>query len=62
MTVAQLEALRLENRHLRKVSLRSATGDLDPAEAEGQLQELQNAYVTSLSALEVSGKVEYWSI
>ena len=50
---AQLEALRLENRHLRKTALRQAQGEADLEEAEGHLQELQNAYVTSLSALEV---------
>jgi len=48
---AQLDALRLENRHLRKTALYS-NSEQDQGYAENHLQELQNAYITSLSALE----------
>ena len=48
---AQLEALRLESRHLRRTVLRTTSGDTD--DAQEQLRELQNAYNSSLAALEV---------
>ena len=58
---AQLEALRLENRHLRRSALslssstnRSLNDTVDIGEAEIHLKELQLAYDSSLDTLEVS--------
>lgn len=54
MANAQLEALRLENRHLRRTALVShGTTDADLADAEKQLRELQGAYSMSIGTLEV---------
>ncbi len=50
---AQLDALRLENRHLRQASLHM--DGWDAAHAHKQLQCLETAYSSSLSALQVCG-------
>ncbi|XP_064638400.1 centrosomal protein of 63 kDa-like [Lineus longissimus] len=49
---AQLEALRLENRHLRQTALKQIQSNADVMEAEAHLKELQNAYSLSVSKLE----------
>ena len=49
---AQLEALRLENRHLRQTTTHS--DDLDISQAESHLKDLETAYSSSLKALEVN--------
>ena len=58
---AQLEALRLENRHLRRTTLTSQrmSNDVDLDEAERHLKELQGAYTASIRTLEVT--VPSWS-
>ncbi len=48
---AQLEALRLENRHLRRTAIHQ--GDMDMSDAENHLKDLETAYTSSISALEV---------
>ncbi len=52
---AQLEALRLENRHLRRTAIHQ--GDLDMSEAENHLKDLETAYSSSINALEVRSGV-----
>ena len=68
MANAQLEALRLENRHLRRTTLSRMSGekdqsmtDIDIAEAETHLRELQSAYTSSVSSLEVC-VLNIWSL
>ena len=54
MANAQLEALRLENRHLRRSLLSSGdNGAADPAAGEKHVQELQEAYNQSLHTIQV---------
>ncbi|CAH1782171.1 unnamed protein product [Owenia fusiformis] len=54
---AQLEALRLENRHLMQTMMRQKDKNLDMAEAEDHLRQLQNSYTLSLAKLQEENKV-----
>ena len=51
---AQLEAVRLENQHLRQTLFRQTQKREDVAEGEGHIRQLHNIYSMSLSKLEVS--------
>lgn len=50
---AQLAALRIENRHLRQAARQTTESSRDMKSTEKQLNELQNAYQTSIQVLEV---------
>ncbi|KAL5004453.1 hypothetical protein ScPMuIL_017909 [Solemya velum] len=49
---AQIEALRLENRHLRHTVLQQAQSTADHCEVEGHMRAAQNAYTTTIAKLE----------
>ena len=51
--MAQRDALRLENQNLRHIALSKEGLDVDVTETEYHLRELQKAYNTSVSSLEV---------
>lgn len=49
---AQIEALRLENRHLRQTILQQAKNDSDQDKIQEHLKAVQNAYTTTITKLE----------
>ncbi|XP_056005210.1 centrosomal protein of 63 kDa-like isoform X3 [Ostrea edulis] len=49
---AQIEALRLENRHLRQTILQQAQNDSDHDKIQDHLKAVQNAYTTTITKLE----------
>ncbi|XP_078312377.1 centrosomal protein of 63 kDa-like isoform X7 [Crassostrea virginica] len=49
---AQIEALRLENRHLRQTILQQAKNDSDHDKIQEHLKAVQNAYTTTITKLE----------
>lgn len=51
---AQIEALRLENRHLRQTILQQAKNDSDHDKIQEHLKAVQNAYTTTITKLEVN--------
>ena len=53
MVNSQLDALRVENRHLRQTARQTGNTDRDLKLADAQLHDLQNAYAISIQTLEV---------